>query len=197
MFNFILSLFKKKRKRFVAKHYFRPHHGIWNYFRILFLFCTLCVTLSTSAATVNWEISNVQNPNNRAIYGLVGDTAFRQQVLDSLSNSTFSQLMANNPTALKGSYIANSFGYVKSANFSGVNNKSMTMFLVILDSTDPNNYSYADITGTKTITKLNPSKANLFSFDGSTGLTRVNNVPEPNVVFLLVLGSCIFLVSRP
>lgn len=192
MWEFIRFLFGARSRTHRLKHYIKPISGPWNMFRLFML----GFALTSSAATVNWEVSNIQNPSNRAIYGFIGDTAFRQQSLDSLANSTFSQFITSNPTALKGNYIADNTGYIKSIDFSGANNKSMTMFIVMLDGNNPDNYNYADITSTKTIAKLNPTAVNTFSFDGSTGLTRVNNIPEPNTTLLLIIGTSVILLCR-
>lgn len=195
MFQFILSLFRRKRKKFKAKHYFQPHKGIWNYFRIFVFFFSL-FAVTSFAAPINWEVTNLGNTQNRVVYGLVGDTAFRDQVLASIQNNTFSSLMASNPGMSLGNYIVPTTGTVKSGNITIPNNAPYSMYVVIFDSTSSTLYTYADVAAiqTKNIKKTLVT----FTFDSNTTTySRIYSVPEPNVVFLLLLGSCIFLISRP
>jgi hypothetical protein len=199
MFKAILSFFKKiksNKKRLKVKQYIPHHRGIWNYFRIFLLFCTLCITLSVSAAPINWEVTNLGNTQNRIAYGLVGDTAFQTQILASIQNNTFDSLINNNGAMLLGNYIVPTTGNVKSGNITVPNNKPYSMYVVVFDSTSSSLYTYADVTAiqTKDIKKA----AVTFTFDFNTGsYTRIYNVPEPNVILLLIMATCSFLVSRP
>lgn len=199
LLNILLRKNKKKSKQ-KTYHYIKPTTlGIWNHFRVLLIFSILSFS-SLQASTINWEVSNIQNPNNRAIYGLVGDTAFQQQVIDSLKNNTFSPLMASNPQTLPGgvSYSANSLGYVKSIDFNiSPSIKDISMFIIILNNSNPNSYSYANISDVNTKIKLDQKVTNTFSFDmAQAGFTEINNnnVPEPTISLLLVIGSSILLL---
>lgn len=202
MFKFIKALFKKiksNKRRIKARHYIPSHRGIWNYFRIFLLFCTLCVTLNVSAATINWEIINLRNNQDRIAYGLVGDVAFRTTAITSIENNTFLTFVANNAASVKGNYIVPSTtGYVKSIDFTiSPSIKELSIFVIVFNSTSSSTYTYADVSDILTKTGLK-NQTYTYTFDmNTTGVQRYYPVPEPNVVFLLLMGSCIFLISRP
>jgi hypothetical protein len=198
---FITSWIKRKMKPKTSKGYGRSYHYIapppklWNVIKCFVLFSSI----SVSASTVNWQVTDTGNGQNRIVYGLIGDTAFQNQVIDSIRNNTFSSLISNNSQNLLGNYIVPSTtGYVKSGNFTiGSSIKNMSVFLVEFNSVDPNSYSYADVSAIISKT-LNKRGVNTFTFNlDSSSPTRIYSVPEPNVICLLSVSVCIVLTTRP
>ena len=197
--NFIMSFFKEERKvrrqRTTPRHYISQAPSIWNTFKVFVLF----FSLSASASTVNWDITYTGDVNDRAVYGFIGDTAFRTQVIGSIQDKTFSSFIGSNPTSVLGNYvIPKATGYVKSIDFTIDNHvNKMSMFVVVFNNTNPNTYSFADISDILS-QKRSKSKVNTFSFNfDNTPPTRIDPVPEANVVCLLVVGTCLILMIRP
>lgn len=196
IFKSLLSFFKKskfsifRKRRAKIKHYIPPSRGIWSTFYVLMLCC------SVSAEVIKWNVKIPSDSHDRMAYGLIGDALFRDQAITSLENNTFSSFLANNSSSSLGNYvlIANNTS-VASGNITLAQN-NLSMFVVVLDSTNPNSFDFSDISDAMS-KRLSKNKTTVFSFNNNTTtMTRIYNVPEPNVAGLLILAWCFVMLTR-